>query len=454
MKVSIAADEREEQIIQELLSPWDISYTPHDESDVTIVYGKNPSAFSQTIVIPSCSASFDRWTKSTNRCVTKKHGNYSVRATSELALSIIPELTYECKVFPKENEDLSAILAFDIVNEYKRIMRETLCAKASLSYTLFTTLPLPYNIIPRRFRNTLMKRGSIAKDFNVSNILPIDALRFELLRKIEHLSEKKIRLRGWGQNKKCVCAITHDVETRAGLFRSVKIKKLEEKYDISSAWYIPSAEYSLDRETIATLANSGEVGSHDTKHDGRLSSLSEKTLTARLQDSKSALEKIVKNKVVGFRAPLLQHNPDIFSSLKDCGYQYDTSVPTWEAKHPRTMRCHGIGTIFPISISGIRELPVTIMQDHQFLYVLGYAPKEVVAAYLTTLTVIKELGGACVLLIHPEYGLLDSKGLPLYEELLSSIACDNEILIELPRKICASNTDKRTTWTDENHVYS
>jgi hypothetical protein len=49
MKVSIAADEREEQIIQELLSPWDISYTPHDESDVTIVYGKNPSAFSQTI---------------------------------------------------------------------------------------------------------------------------------------------------------------------------------------------------------------------------------------------------------------------------------------------------------------------------------------------------------------------------------------------------------------------
>jgi peptidoglycan/xylan/chitin deacetylase (PgdA/CDA1 family) len=226
------------------------------------------------------------------------------------------------------------------------------------------------------------------------------------------------------------------VETRDGLFRSARVKKLEEKYGVSSAWYIPSAEYPLEQEIVTTLANNGEVGSHDTKHDGRLSSLSGKKLYDRLQDSKSTLERIVKDKVVGFRAPLLQHTTGTLSSLKTSGYEYDTSVPTWEARHPRTMQSHGIGTVFPICISGIMELPVTIMQDHQLLHVFAYSPKEVVSIYLASLAAIKELGGTCVLLLHPEYGLLNGEELSLYEELLCSIVSDDEIFIKLPRNIC------------------
>jgi peptidoglycan/xylan/chitin deacetylase (PgdA/CDA1 family) len=436
MKVSIAADERDEQIIKELLSPWDISYTLPDESNVTIVYRKDPSDFSGTIVVPSCSDSFDRWIKNTHRSVTKRQGKFSVRAASKVLLTINPEITYECKIPPGKENDVSEIVGFDVVNEYKRILRETICARASTSYSLFTSLPLPYNIIPKRLRNTVMRQGGNSKDFDVNSFLPLDALRFELLRKIEHLSNNKIKLRSRGQNKKCVCAITHDVETRAGLFRSVKVKKLEEKYGVSSAWYIPSAEYPLEQEIVTTLANNGEVGSHDTKHDGRLSSLSGKKLYDRLQDSKNTLERIVKDKVVGFRAPLLQHTANTLSSLKASGYEYDTSVPTLEARHPRTMHSHGIGTVFPICISGIMELPVTIMQDHQLLHVLGYAPKEVVSIYLTSLAAIKELGGTSVLLLHPEYDLLNGEELSLYEELLCSIVNDDEIFIQLPRSIC------------------
>jgi peptidoglycan/xylan/chitin deacetylase (PgdA/CDA1 family) len=436
MRVNIAAAEQDELIIQELLCPWDINFVPHCESDVTIIYGKNPSAFSRGVVVPSSSDSFDQWIKDTHSRVVKKHSEFSVRATSKVALTITPEAIYECESFPKTEKASFAVLAFDVVDEYRRILRETLFAKVSPSYSLFTNLPLPYNVIPNRLRNTLMKRDSNVKDFDICSFLPLDALRFELLRKIEYLSKEKVKPKTWRGKKKCVCAITHDVETRAGLLRSVAVKKLEEKYGLGSAWYIPSAEYPLAREIVATLANGGEVGSHDTKHDGRLSFLSGKKLSARLKDSKSTLEKMLKSKVVGFRAPLLQHTAAALSSLKNCGYQYDTSVPTWEAKHPRTMRSHGIGTVFPISISGIRELPVTMMQDHQLLYVLGYTPKEVVSFYLTNLAVVKELGGACVLLLHPEYDLLNSQGLPLYEDLLNYLTSDNEIVIDLPRNIC------------------
>jgi peptidoglycan/xylan/chitin deacetylase (PgdA/CDA1 family) len=436
MKVSIAADERDRQIIQELLSPWDISYAPPDESDVTIVYRKDPSDFSGTIVVPSCSDSFYRWTKDTHVSLTKRHGKFPVQATSNVLLTVDPETIYERKIPLGEENDVSEIVGFDVVNEYKRILRETFCAKASTSYSVLTSLPLPYNIIPKRLRNTVMKQNGNAGDFDVNSYLPLDALRFELLRKIESLSNNKIKLRNRGENKKCVCAITHDVETRAGLFRSVRVKKLEEKYGVSSAWYIPSAEYPLEQEIVTTLANNGEVGSHDTKHDGRLSLLSEKKLYDRLQDSKSTIERIVKDKVVGFRAPLLQHTAGTLSSLKASGYEYDTSVPTWEARHPRTMHSHGIGTVFPICISGIMELPVTIMQDHQLLYVLGYSPKEVVSIYLTGIAAIKELGGTCVLLLHPEYGLLNGEELSLYEELLCSIVSDDEVSISLPRNIC------------------
>jgi peptidoglycan/xylan/chitin deacetylase (PgdA/CDA1 family) len=183
------------------------------------------------------------------------------------------------------------------------------------------------------------------------------------------------------------------------------------------------------------LANNGEIGSHDTRHDGRLFSLSNTQLAERLANSRKTLEKIAETPVVGFRAPLLQHSQGILRSLKDCDYHYDASIPTWEAKHPRTMRSHGIGTIFPTSIEGIHELPLTAIQDHQFLHVSGRTPKDLLTEWLSIMAEIKELGGFCVFLSHPEYAFLDTRDLSHYEELLNALSSDSEASVTCPKDI-------------------
>jgi hypothetical protein len=123
---------------------------------------------------------------------------------------------------------------------------------------------------------------------------------------------------------------------------------------------------------------------------------------------------------------LLQHTSEMLRGIRNAGYKYDSSIPTWEPKHPRTMRAHGLGTIYPISIAGNVEIPITIVQDHQLLYVLGLRPKETVDQWLSMMDLISTLRGCCVFLSHPEYLLLQKQNIALYEEMLNMIASDKD----------------------------
>jgi hypothetical protein len=172
---------------------------------------------------------------------------------------------------------------------------------------------------------------------------------------------------------------------------------------------------------LTKLSSHGEIGSHDTEHDGKLATLQGQRLLRRIEESKQILEKTASCQVSGFRAPLLQHNYRILEGLKLAYLTYDSSVPTFEPYHPRTMGAHGIGTVFPIKVNGLMEIPVTIIQDHQLLYTLGLKPKEVIEVWENTTSLIKTVGGCCLTLSHPEYKLLDPENLlPLYEEYLNN----------------------------------
>ena len=436
MKLAVSADPENAIIIRELLSVWEISWVSPRESDVLVVYGRKPLERSRkTVLIPSNSTDFESWTKHSKHIVAKKPGEpIFIAATPAINLSFTSEALYEtdpaaCKI----NDDF-VIPKVDFVEEYKRILRQTLAVRSSVTYRLATSLPLPYNFAPKGLRDYLMKKHDGRSKLNICDTLPLDAVRFALANAIEKALKEKLHRKTW-DHKPSVCVLTHDIDTKEGLQRSGKVKKLEEKYDLPSAWFIPSKQYSLDRETIEKLENNGEVGSHDIKHDGRLSHLSKKKLTERLREGKKSLESMTNHPVEGFRAPLLQHTSRILFGLGECGFKYDTSIPTWEPKHPRTMSPHGIGTLFPIRIEGMNEIPITIIQDHQLLHVLCLTPKEAITEWLSNMTLIKELGGTCVFLSHPEYGLLDMQGLPFYEELLNTLASDIQLLVVPPKKI-------------------
>jgi peptidoglycan/xylan/chitin deacetylase (PgdA/CDA1 family) len=433
-------------ILRELLSPWDISFTSLDRADVVIAYKEKPSETKKSIVIPSDSARFVNWTKEADLRVNKKSGKtVFVAACPKVLLTVMPRTFYDYVGMAQsdasnvilavtEQNDNFALLTLDVVNEYKNILDSTLNARSSIFFRLATGLPMPYGIVPKQIRDLSMRGGERQKNFRLEDKLPLDALRFILSTSIEKLSRSRLQKKSWS-GKKYVCLVTHDVDTKEGLRKAESVKGLEGKYDIPSAWYIPTKHYPLNPERIKDLANSGEVGVHGIRHGGELARSSNPKVAEMLVEAKRILEKIASAPVEGFRAPLLQHSFSILQRVKEAGYSYDTSVPAWEPKHPRTMLPHGLGTIFPTSLHGLTEIPISVVQDHQMLYVLGSKPKETITEWLRMISIISELGGCCVLLSHPEYKLLDPENLHYYEELLKVIASDKETWLTTPRQL-------------------
>jgi peptidoglycan/xylan/chitin deacetylase (PgdA/CDA1 family) len=322
----------------------------------------------------------------------------------------------------------------DIVKEYDKILDETLNAKPSTLYRLLTGLPVPYTLAPERLRDFLMRKRGGKGNLTFCDKLPLDALRFILVRAIEEILGEKLERKKWN-GKKYVCIITHDIDTRRGLRRARVIKKLEEKYDVPSAWYIPTKYYKLDFEIVRELANHGEIGSHGTRHDGKLVQLSNQKLVKRLVESKKTLEEITSSPVKGFRAPLLNLNVKMIEALQKACYTYDASVPTWEPKHPYTMKPYGIGTMNLVKIDRIFEIPVSFPQDHQMIHVLGLSARQTVEKWLEMRDVTREIGGVCTILVHPDYELGRSENSGIYEELLSAFSADDHTWITTPLEV-------------------
>ena len=415
MRVAVEGNSSEIEAISELLSPWNVKFTSPADAELVIVARawntpktlKIPDA-KNTLVIPSAS----------------EHG-------ARLELS--------------EN---MALLSQDIVRDYYRILNETLSVRSSIFFSILTGLPISYEKAPRQIRNLFM--SSVARKLGNDKrplfkyTLQLDFLRSILVRAIEKLSKRVLQKKIWN-GRKYACLLTHDIDSREGLREARVLKRMEDRYDLPSAWYIPSAHFRLDSPTIRELANNGEIGSHDTRHDGRLARLSREKMMERLSSSRRVLSKCAGCAVEGFRAPLLQHNLGIMDALMSVGYSYDTSIPTWEPKHPSTMKPQGIGTVFPMIINGVVEVPVTLPQDHQMMHVLNYGPKGTITIWKQSMNATKEMGGLCVFLVHPEYELAHSKNIRVYEDLLSTIKTDHDSWTALPRdisKICLADAQK------------
>jgi peptidoglycan/xylan/chitin deacetylase (PgdA/CDA1 family) len=444
LKVALKVPLAEVKIIQELLMPWEITFTNLDDSDIAIVYKQKPPDEKKAVVIPSDSEEFSAWSKNTQIETVKTTNNTHVISANigQLTLSIRPKILYKYKPTSIFESDLDSIgvltnndyaLGLDIVEEYVSFLNDALAAQQSKLYRLFTGLPIPYGIAPKKVRDHFMKEASGNSNCTLCDKLHVDALRLILVQAINKLTGEEIKRKQW-TGQRFACLMTHDIEDREGFERAPKIKKLEEKYDLPSAWFIPSKRYTLDNDIIKSLTNFGEVGAHDTKHDGKLASLSKQMLIERLSDAKHSLNKRSESPVNGFRAPLLQHNFQILEALNASGYKYDASIPTWEPKHPYTMKSHGIGTIFPFHINGFPEVPLSLPQDHQMLHTLGLTAQQTVEKWTDMMLEAKTLGGLCVFLTHPNE-LANQENQNSYEDLLNNISNEKDCHITLPIEV-------------------
>jgi peptidoglycan/xylan/chitin deacetylase (PgdA/CDA1 family) len=448
VRIGFQAEASDARVLKELLSPWDISFTGSGQADIVIIYDCEEAIVNKAIIVPHERPDFyDLLRNQKLRLERSFHKPIQVPVSQQTALTILPERVYSYEkpaaLIGKENSsaelvlnDELSVLRVDVVKEYKRIVDPILDAKSSVLYRLLTSLPIRYDVAPKKIRDFVMRGKRGEKNFNYCDKLPLDALRFIVAKAVERLSGKRLSRRTWKGKNSCYI-VTHDVDTKQGLARASSIKKLEERYDIESAWYVPTKHYSLDSEMIKDLANHGEVGVHGAQHSANLISLPSQKLYQLLRESKQLLSKISGSSVKGFRSPLLQHNSTILEQLKKADYSYDTSIPTWEPKHPQTVSPFGIGTVFPLVLNNLVEIPVSTVQDHQLLYVLGLTAKETVAEWFSFMTLIKEIGGCSVVLSHPEYGLFDSGNISVYEDFLGCISSDSDGWITTPAKLAA-----------------
>jgi hypothetical protein len=298
----------------------------------------------------------------------------------------------------------------------------------SRKFRLVTKFPFSYRAIPSFIRNRAFRAPDALTELTEDKLSPVECLRAIFLASLVVSTGLAIpRIAFWRRGKSHALAITHDVETKLGLEEGAgRCADIESKLGVRSTWNIPSERYPLSSQLLISLASAGEVGAHDTKHDGRLIFENFDNKVERVGRCKSRLESLCKKEVRGFRAPLLQHGRELLGALGKAGYMYDSSAPSWEPLSPTSLKPHGVGTVFPFFVSGVLEIPVSLPQDHQLIRVSGLTTSEAVEELFRVSRWVRGVGGACVLLVHPDYEFGQSENAEEYYRLLEKFKSDPE----------------------------
>jgi glycosyltransferase involved in cell wall biosynthesis len=214
---------------------------------------------------------------------------------------------------------------------------------------------------------------------------------------------------GWPDGKKFAFVLTHDVESRKGLDRSLQLADLEANLGFRSSFnFIPEGTYSVPPATRATLTSRGfEIGVHDLHHDGKLYR-SREGFRAHAQRINSYLGDW---NAIGFRSGFMHHNIDW---LHDLDIAYDMSTFDTDPFEPQP---DGVETIFPFWVPhpvpshenatgrrengrGYVELPYTLTQDSTLFLLFERTSTEI---WKEKLDWIARHGGMALLNVHPDY---------------------------------------------------
>ena len=303
-----------------------------------------------------------------------------------------------------------------------------------------------YKIAPRSIRSALL--SGVMKGHEVPTHSGLEAVKESVT---GLLRDSGCNLR---ERRRPMLIVTHDVDTEKGFRKAVAMKSIDEELGLKSIWFVPSDEYHLDQQTVRDLSDGSIIGSHDTKHDGRLILTKDRTkLVQRLRESRERVEYVFGKDVRCFRSPLLQFNRAILEGAREAGYDLDFSLPSWEPAHPSVMDSFGIEYFHSFGIGGAVEVPLSMLQDHQALYILGLSTKAAVSYYGEQAKFIRSFGGDLVLLVHPDYRFAEEP--EQYKALLTSLLDGETYNFSDLRAIAPSPmTDRESVLADHRGIAS
>lgn len=228
----------------------------------------------------------------------------------------------------------------------------------------------------------------------------------------------------WPDEYKSAVSLTHDIETQAGLRRSLLVAEIEQKLGIRSAWYLVPHSYPVDHGIINELQAMGhEIGIHGYNHDGRLF-IAKTIFDSRIGPINKAADRF---QASGFRSPMVHRNLAWMQALE---FDYDASCFDID---PFQAMPGGVGGVWPFMAGKLVELPYTLPQDHTLMVTLGVPAYEV---WVQKLDLIRSLSGMGMLITHPDY--LDSpQRQDEYRRFCEHVSTLSDSWLALPREIAS-----------------
>jgi hypothetical protein len=225
----------------------------------------------------------------------------------------------------------------------------------------------------------------------------------------------------WPDQKQAVFIALHDVDTAGFLERGERdpLFRLEQKYQIRSTWFVPTAVLHGRKQAIDFLLQSGnEVGWHGHRHDHRdhVRPFADRAVhalaTSGLADSSRG--------PAGMRLPKLLKSNYIFQLIESScpGMRYDTSF------------LRGI-VPYPLWVDGresrILEIPTTVPTDVAVYNRLSHLPPgrradAILEAQLSRTQQLINAGALISIVTHPERELSERPDfLDVYDQYLSCL---------------------------------
>jgi len=225
----------------------------------------------------------------------------------------------------------------------------------------------------------------------------------------------------WPAQHRWALVLTHDVETQTGHDAVAILTSVEERFGLRSSWNFVPERYRIDPGVIARLTRDGfEIGVHGLRHDGRdLESLA--TLNARLPRMRAAAQAWG---AVGLRSPATHR---VYEWMPTLGFAYDSSYPDTDPYEPQPGGCCAI---LPFFNQDMVELPITMPQDHTLFVILGHHDET---AWLEKARALRDAGGLCLMITHPDY-MLEPSRVGAYERFLGA-ATEDAPWCALPRDV-------------------
>jgi hypothetical protein len=244
---------------------------------------------------------------------------------------------------------------------------------------------------------------------------PVDGTVEEIL---EFLIQSAIQSQGggeipfvwfWPEGHTAALMMTHDVEGKSGAIRCQQLMDLDDSIGLKAAFQlIPEGAYDFEGLLGRIRERGFETNIHDLGHDGSLYQ-NEAGFRQRVQKVNAYARK---HGIQGFRSGSMYRRQDWFGLLN---FQYDMSVPNAALLEPQMGGCC---TVMPYFVGEILELPLTMVQDHGLLYILG---ERSIEFWKSQIELVYRHNGLISFIVHPDY-LAKPEERRIYGELLAYIA--------------------------------